>query len=119
MHEYELPHHSCNGRNGCSYDECGTYVTIQGSPGPMGPEGPMGPKGDRGEKGERGPAGEQGPIGGNRGCREKLVRRASKGTEIVPARRENREFRVRRMKRATLGRKVSRGRAARTESLRL
>ena len=48
-----------------------------------------------------------------------MVRRASKGTEIVPARRANREFRVRRVKRAILERKANRGRAVRTESLRL
>lgn len=43
---------------------CGTYVTIQGPPGPMGPEGP---------RGEQGPRGAQGPMGlrgvkGDTGC---------------------------------------------------
>lgn len=57
------PNNKC--RNCCGgYDSCGTYVTIQGSPGPQGeqgipgPEGPAGPKGEPGIQGPKGDTGE-------------------------------------------------------------
>lgn len=44
---------SHNNSNSCGSSSCGTYVTIQGPPGPMGPEGP------RGEQGPMEPPGHQ------------------------------------------------------------
>lgn len=53
----------CSGKNCGCYDECGTYVTIQGPAGPMGPEGPKGEQGGRGEQGPMGPRGIKGETG--------------------------------------------------------
>ena len=50
--------------NGCHpQDACGSYVTIQGSMAPMGPEGPLGEQGPMGPRGIRGEQGIQGPKG--------------------------------------------------------
>lgn len=55
---------ACRGSNYYQQDACGSYVTIQGSAGPMGPEGSRGEQGVRGEQGPMGPRG----IKGDQGC---------------------------------------------------
>ena len=60
---------NCRGSGFYQQDACGTYVTIQGPTGPMGPEGPrgavgpMGPRGPQGMRGDTGPKGDAGEIG--------------------------------------------------------
>ena len=55
---------NCRGSGFYQQDACGTYVTIQGPTGSMGPEGPRGEQGLRGEQGPIGPRG----VKGDQGC---------------------------------------------------
>ncbi len=55
---------NCRGSGFYQQDACGTYVTIQGPTGSMGPEGPHGEQGLRGEQGPIGPRG----VKGDQGC---------------------------------------------------
>jgi hypothetical protein len=77
----------------------------QGAAGPAGPEGPQGSAGAEGPQGDPGPQGLQGPPGAPRGRRHGRSGRPTRGQRAHPG------HPARPVRRATLDRRVNRGRA--------